>query len=310
MRARGITVAAACAAANSLVVLGGSAWAAAPKTPSVIVLVARAASGCFSDTIRVTGFLVPREEALITLDLDGYRISEVLVAQGAAVKSGQDLVRLTRVPDVPGPAGPAAAAQQGLPATMTLRAPAAGLITRSTAELGAVASPRAEPLFRIMINNELELEVEVPSIHVSKLKRDSNQTARVDVENGARVGGKVRLVPAEIDRMTQLGRARLSIDRVPSLRVGMFSQATIDASRSCGIAIPRSAVSYRADGTSVQVVRGARIETRRVRTGLRSDTNIEIREGLKDGDIVVANAGGSLHDGDLVKPVFPEQLDK
>jgi multidrug efflux pump subunit AcrA (membrane-fusion protein) len=69
-------------------------------------------------------------------------------------------------------------------------------------------------------------------------------------------------------------------------------------------------VSYQADGTTVQVVRDTKIETRRVRIGLRSDTNVEVREGLKDGDIVVANAGGSLHDGDQVKPVFPEQLDK
>ncbi len=311
MKARRIAAAAACVAVNGLVMLGGEAWSAPPKASSVIVLVARAASGCFSDTIRVTGFLVPREEALITLDIDGYRVTEILAAEGTTVRSGQDLVRLTRQSaDVPNPGGAAAAAQAALPATMTLRAPAAGLITRSAAELGAVASPRAEPLFRIMINNELELEVEVPSIHVSKLKRDANQTARVEVENGTQVGGRIRLVPAEIDRMTQLGRARLSIDRTPSLRVGMFSRATIDASRSCGIAIPRSAVSYQADGTTVQVVRDTKIETRRVRIGLRSDTNVEVREGLKDGDIVVANAGGSLHDGDQVKPVFPEQLDK
>ncbi len=310
MKARRIAAATACVALNSLVTPGG-AWSAPPKASSVIVLVARAANGCFSDTIRVTGFLVPREEALITLDADGYRVTEILAAEGTTVRSGQDLVRLTRqTADVPNQSGAAAAAQAALPATMTLRAPAAGLITRSAVELGAVASPRAEPLFRIMINNELELEVEVPSIHVSKLKRDANQTARVEVENGTQVGGRIRLVPAEIDRMTQLGRARLSIDRIPSLRVGMFSRATIDASRSCGIAIPRSAVSYQADGTTVQVVRDTRIETRRVRIGLRSDTNVEIREGLKDGDIVVANAGGSLHDGDQVKPVFPEQLDK
>ncbi len=266
----------------------------APKASSVIVLVARAASGC-SDTIRVTGFLVPREEALITLDADGYRVTEILAAEGTTVRSGQDLVRLTRqTTDVPNQSGAAAAAQAALPATMTLRAPATGLITRSAAELGAVASPRAEPLFRIMINNEPELEVEVPSIHVVEAQRDANQTARVEVENGTQVGGRIRLVPAEIDRMTQLGRARLSIDRTPSLRVGMFSRATIDASRSCGIAIPRSAVSDQADGTTVQVVRDTKIETRRVRIGLRSDSNIEIREGLKDGDTVVANAGGSL----------------
>jgi hypothetical protein len=68
MTARRIVVsAAACLAAAGIVLCqGGGAWPAPPPTPSAIVIVARPVGGCFSDTIRVTGFLVPREEALVT----------------------------------------------------------------------------------------------------------------------------------------------------------------------------------------------------------------------------------------------------
>jgi multidrug efflux pump subunit AcrA (membrane-fusion protein) len=290
------------------------ARSAPAKEPSVIVMVARAANGCFSDTIRVTGLLVPRDLALVTLDVPGYRISEVLAGEGDHVKAGQELVRLARtsggdVPGVPN-ANDSAAAWVGLPAVVTLKAPAPGLVTRVTAVAGAVAAPEADPLFQIMINDELELQVDVPSIHVPKLRANGNQTARVQVDNGAQVSGHVRTVPAEIERTTQLGRARVSIDRAPSLRVGMFARAAIDASNSCGIAVPRAAVSYEADGTTVQVVRDGKVETRRVNIGLLSDANVEIREGLKEGELVVANAGGSLHDGDHVKTVLVDQKDK
>jgi multidrug efflux pump subunit AcrA (membrane-fusion protein) len=289
------------------------ARSAPAKEPSVIVMVARAANGCFSDTIRVTGLLVPRDLALVTLDVPGYRISEVLAGEGDHVKAGQDLVRLARTSSdgtgVPNPSEPAAG-RAGLSAVITLRAPAAGLVTRAAAVAGAVASPDAEPLFQIMINDELELQVDVPSIHVPKLRVDGSQTARVAVDNGAQVSGRVRTAPAEIERATQLGRARVSIDRASSLRVGMFARAAIDASNSCGIAVPRAAVSYEADGTTVQVVRDGKVETRPVRIGLLSDSNVEIREGLKEGEVVVANAGGSLHDGDHVKTVFVDQIDK
>jgi multidrug efflux pump subunit AcrA (membrane-fusion protein) len=301
------------AAGGLLLSAATNAWPAPPQSPSAMVIVARAVSACFSDTIRVTGFLVPREEALVTLDAEGYRIAEILAVEGDRVTAGEQLVRLTRQSGDPEPLGSAraaAASAQAAPATMILRAPAAGLITRSSAMVGATALPRAEPLFRIMIDGEIELEVEVPSVHVPKLRRDANQTARIDVDNGVELGARVRVVPQEIDRQTQLGRARLALERAPSLRVGMFSRAAIDASRSCGIAVPRSAVSYRADGTTVQVVNGTKIETRQVRIGLLSDSSVEIRDGLKEGDIVVANAGASLRDGDLVKPVFPDQLDK
>ena len=95
----------------------------------------QAVTYCFSDTIGVTGFLVPREEAIVNLDADGYRISEALVKEGATVTSGQELVRLTRLSvegqNVPAPPG----ARPG-PATMVLKAPAAGLVTRHHFEGG------------------------------------------------------------------------------------------------------------------------------------------------------------------------------
>ena len=293
---------------------GDAAWAAEPPSQGADVMVVKAVTYCFSDTIGVTGFLVPREEAIVNLDADGYRISETLVKEGATVTTGQDLVKLTRLSaeGQPPQGPPGAPGARPLPATMVLKSPAAGLVTRSTAMVGAVASVamRAEPLFRIMINNEIELEVDVPSIHVPKLKADGRQTARVEVENGTEVSGRVRLVPGEVDRMTQLGRVRLSIDRSPSLRVGMFARAAIDASRSCGVAVPRAAVTYRTEGTSVQVIRNGVVETRRITTGLTSDTDIEIRDGIKEGDILVASAGTSLHDGEAVKPVYVKRPDE
>ena len=91
--------------------------------------------------------------------------------------------------------------------------------------------------------------------------------------------------------MSQLGKVRISVERDPSLRMGSFGRATIDASRSCGISVPKAAVLYRTEGTSVQVVRDRTVETRRVRVGFHSDLNVEIREGIREGDVVVANAG-------------------
>jgi HlyD family secretion protein len=45
---------------------------------------------------------------------------------------------------------------------------------------------------------------------------------------------------------------------------------------------------------------------RRAQTGFHSDSDTEIRERLSEGDLVLANAGSSLRDGDRVKPVLAE----
>jgi multidrug efflux pump subunit AcrA (membrane-fusion protein) len=88
----------------------------------------------------------------------------------------------------------------------------------------------------------------------------------------------------------------------------MFARATIDADRSCGISVPRSGVQYRTEGPRVQIVRDNVIETRVVKVGFHSDMDIEIRDGLREGDLIVANAGSSLRDGDRVIPVVADAL--
>jgi multidrug efflux pump subunit AcrA (membrane-fusion protein) len=276
-------------------------FAAETSSPSTVqVSVVRASKACFSSTIRVTGFLVARDEAIVTLDAPGLRVTEVLVGEGDRVTSGQTLVRLVRQASE----GQDAAAAR---TTMILKAPAAGVVTRSTAVVGATASPmQTEPLFRIAVDNEIELEAEVPSIHAGAIS--PGQTARIQIEDSRELSGRVRQAPAAVDQRTQLGRARLSLERDPWLRLGMFARATIDADRSCGISVPRSAVHYRTEGPRVQVVRDNVIETRVVQVGFHSDMDIEIREGLREGDLIVANAGSSLRDGDKVNPIMADTL--
>jgi multidrug efflux pump subunit AcrA (membrane-fusion protein) len=260
------------------------------------VIVVRAKNACFSAAVRVTGYLVARQEVVVPLQR-GEKVVEVLAAQGDDVTAGQIVARVERqTPDMSKPGGLMKTE------TVALKAPAAGIIIDSTAFVGATESPlRPEPLFRIAIDNEIELEAEVPSIYVPELS--SGQTVQVILAAGSEVTGRLRLVPISIDDHTQLGRARISLERNPHLRYGMFAKATISAERSCGISVPNTALTYRTGGTSVQIVRNDVIETRSLQIGIRSDSATEVRRGLKEGDLVVANAGTSLRDGDRVKPV-------
>jgi multidrug efflux pump subunit AcrA (membrane-fusion protein) len=286
------------------------ALAQAEPSTKAGVLVVKATTACFSDMVRVAGYLVPRRVAVVNVEADGYRITEVGPAEGEQVASGQVLARLTRQvgEGANPPASAGAGAARPTPASLTLRAPAAGLVMKSTARIREMTSPQAEPLFQIVVDNEIELEAQIPSIHIAKLK--TGEIARVTVAGGAERVGKVRLVAPDIDQKSQLGKVRLAVGNDASLRVGMFASATIDAKRSCGVAIPRGAVESRVEGTSVRVVRGNIVEMRRVTVGLLSDDSAEIREGLNDGEVVVANAGSSLHDGDKINPKFSGEFDQ
>ena len=264
-----------------------------------LVVVTKSTNACFSDLVRVTGFVVPRREAVAGADQEGSKVTDLFIREGDSVTDNQELARLSAPPQQPGtpPNAPK-------PAPVSLRAPAAGLVTEVRTIVGAPASPQAGPMFRIAVNNEVELDAEVPSVHLSKL--NPGATARISRDNAPDLIGRVRLVSPQIDRTTQLGHVRIALTNNPSLKVGMFARASIDAKRSCGVAVPRTAI----DHLTVQVIKGNTVETRKVRVGLVSDTSTEILEGLDVGETVVADAGSSLHDGDQIKTMFADELDR
>lgn len=268
-------------------------------TSDALVVVTKSTNACFSDLVRVTGFFVPRREAVVVADQEGSRVTDLFVTEGAVVTDNQELARLSPPPQMPGQ--PQRPGPQG---PISLKASAPGLITEVRTIVGAPASPQAGPMFRIAVNNEIELDAQVPAVHMSKL--NTGATVRISRDGATDLIGRVRLVSPEIDRATQLGRVRITVANNPSLKVGMFARASIDAKRSCGVAVPKTAI----DHLTIQVVKGNTVETRRVRVGLTSDSSTEILEGLDVGEVVVADAGSSLHDGDQIKTMFADELDR
>ena len=261
------------------------------------VVVTKSTNACFSDLVRVTGHVVPRREAVVGADQEGSKVTDLFIREGDMVSDNQELARLSAPPQQPG-------APAGKSGPVSLRAPAPGLVTEVRTAVGAPASPQAGPMFRISINNEVELDAEVPAVHLLKL--NPGATVRISRDDAPDMVGRLRLVSPQIDRATQLGHVRISVTNNPQLKVGMFARASIDAKRSCGVAVPRTAI----DHLTVQVVKGNTVETRKVRVGLVSDSNTEILEGLDVGETVVADAGSSLHDGDQIKTMFADELDR
>jgi multidrug efflux pump subunit AcrA (membrane-fusion protein) len=268
-------------------------------TGQALVVVAKTVNACFSDMVRVTGFIVPKREAVVGADQEGSKVTDLFVREGDIVTENQELARLSPPPQQQGQQQ-----QGGRTGPVSLRAPAAGLITEVRTIVGAPASPQAGPMFRIAVNNEIELDAEVPSVHILKL--NPGATARISRDGAPDLVGRVRLVSPQIDRTSQLGKVRIALTSNPSLKVGMFARANIDAKRSCGVAVPHTAI----DRLTVQVVKGNTIETRKVRVGLSSETSTEILEGLDVDEVVVADAGTSLHDGDQIKTMFADELDR
>ncbi len=256
----------------------------APKGAAVTVLTA--AKSCFADIVEVSGIIIAREETAVRAERQGLKVAEILAEAGDTVTAGQTLARLTL------PEG----GQQ------VLQAPVAGLISASSAVLGAVASAKGEALFSIIARSEFDLVGLVPTRDIAKIA--VNQPAKVKVVGAGEVDGKVRRIAPTVEPNSQLGQAYVAITTNRRLLVNSSGRAQITTGKSCNVSVPLTAVLYGPAGTVVQVVRRQRVETRQVDIGLMAAGQLEIRKGLSEGDVVVARAGTLLREGDPVRPVM------
>jgi HlyD family secretion protein len=256
----------------------------APKGAAVTVL--KATKSCFNNIVEVSGTVIAREETAVRPERQGLKVAEVLADAGDTVTAGQTLARLTL------PEG----------GMTQVQAPVVGMISSSAAVVGAPASGKGEALFSIIVRGEFDLVGLVPTQDVAKLA--INQSARIKVVGAGDVDGKVRRVAPTIEPNSQLGQVVISVTTNRRLLVNSSGRALIITGRSCNnVSVPLTAVLYGPAGTVVQVVRRARVETKRVEVGLMSQGQVEIRDGLAEGDIVVARAGALLREGDPVRPV-------
>jgi multidrug efflux pump subunit AcrA (membrane-fusion protein) len=228
--------------------------------------------------------MMARDETQVRPEKFGSKVSEIMADAGDSVTAGQILARITP------PEG----------GSINVTAPVAGLVSTSSAQIGAIAGGKGDALFTIIARSEYDLVGMVPVKDISKLQ--VGQSARIKIIGAGEVDGRVRRIAPTIEPNSQLGQVFIGITPARRFLVNASGRALIKTGQSCGIAVPLTAILYGSAGTVVQVVRRARIETRRVEIGLMTAGQVEIKDGLVEGDIVVARAGALLREGDPVRP--------
>jgi multidrug efflux pump subunit AcrA (membrane-fusion protein) len=262
----------------------------APKGPAVTVL--KVAKSCFSDIVEATGTIIAREETSVRPERPGLKVTDVLAEAGDTTTAGQVLARL--------------ALPEG--GTLQVTAPVAGVIAASTAQIGNFASAKGEALFTIVARSEYDLVGLVATTDLRKLA--VNQPATVRISGAGDIDGKVRRIGPTVEPNIQQGMVYIGISSQKRLLLKASGRALIKSGQSCNVAVPLTAVQYSSAGTVVQVIRRNRVETKRVEVGLMSGGNIEVRDGLNEGDVVVARAGALLREGDPVRPVMAAEAAK
>jgi membrane fusion protein (multidrug efflux system) len=179
--------------------------------------------------------------------------------------------------------------------------PVSGAIERKYINAGAyVEAPTM--VFRVVDNRQLELESPVPSAQLGQVRPGQTMSFRVNSYPSVSFEGKVIEVGPAVDALTRSAKLRIRVDNTSGrLKAGMFAEGEIlTGVQQRAINIPATAV-YRAEGTSagsyVFVVENNRAVRRSIRIGRETGSKLEITEGLKPGDLLVAEQKIELAEG-------------
>lgn len=187
-----------------------------------------------------------------------------------------------------------------------IRAPADGVVLTRSAEVGQLAAPGSEPLFRLGRGGAIEMRGQVAEQDLPALA--SGQSASVRITGVERAfGGTVRLVGPVIDPGTRLGSVRIDLEPDPVLRPGAFARAEVAVRSEQRPVLPQTAVLADERGSYVFVVgAGERVERRDVRVAGTRNEGIVIAEGIDGSERIVTTAAAFLREGETVRTVSPD----
>ncbi|TNE87290.1 MAG: efflux RND transporter periplasmic adaptor subunit [Deltaproteobacteria bacterium] len=183
---------------------------------------------------------------------------------------------------------------------LTVRAPFDGVVTAVYAQVGETAT--GGPAARVADLSALELTLPVHERDLMRVKKGAE--AEVYFPNlGITTTGEVTWVGLEIDRRTRTAQVEATIDNgTLGLPAGAFADATLrsDIGRT-GITIPAAALAGPDEAPFVWVVVDDHASRREVAVRPLPDGKLEVVEGVKAGERIVASRVSAVTEG----PVTP-----
>lgn len=188
-------------------------------------------------------------------------------------------------------------------------APFAGTISARTVSPGQVIT-KSTTLTWLIDLDPVKAEVNVPERFLGQLKTGQKIEFAVAAFPDRKFSGEVYFVSPFVDNATRTAQVKARIPNPDGLlKPGMFASMDLTLTlRSEAVVIPESALMQSGDRTTVYVVDAAQTaQIRPVKPGVRMAGIVEIEQGVKAGEVVIAEGLQKTRPGGPVKPVTAEE---
>jgi Cu(I)/Ag(I) efflux system membrane fusion protein len=257
--------------------------------------------------VNVTGQPVTRGQALFEVyspELVSAQREYAIAAQAASSGSTESRVAMQQLADASLARlrnwnVDADSAKAGVSRTLTFRSPVAGVVTEKKALQGMRFMP-GDVLFQIADTSTVWIVADVAEQDIAQIRTGGKASVRVDAYPGKVLTGTVAYIYPTLKAETRTVSVRIELANPGGLlKPAMYAQVEFDAGGSRSVvAVPSAAVIDSGVRKVVVVDLGeGRFEPREVKTGVRGDALVEILDGVREGERVVA-AGNFLIDSE------------
>jgi len=189
-------------------------------------------------------------------------------------------------------------------AKSTLKSPVSGVLDRLLIDRGEYVSP-GTALATVVQIDRLKVLVAVPERNVLFFKAGDRVTVRyasVDGEDGPSREGKIAHLAYQADALTRTYRAEIALDNPHrQLRPGMIVRVEFfRRTLTQVVTVPLFAVVERDGVTYVYIEDNGIAHQRKVITGLVSDDQVVILDGISRGERLIVRGQQLISDGDRV----------
>lgn len=258
--------------------------------PNVEVKTAEVTMQVLKDKVQAIGEVKSEKEASVSSQFDG-RIVSLNVLPGDKVKKGALIARIrTKNADV------IASRVKGEFSDISITSPISGSVVKKYVSEGDIIT-QGQPIVKVVARKPLYLLVDVPERYFAKIKAGNKVKFVAGVNTYT---GKVIAKSTAIDPLTGTFKVRAKITG-KNLLPGVFGKVWIIMEKKSCVAVPREAVLTKNGEKIVFVVEGNVARIKKVETGIETDKYIEIKNGLKVGDIVATIGDYELQDGMAVR---------
>ena len=186
----------------------------------------------------------------------------------------------------------------------TIKAPIQGTITKRFIEKGSLVMP-GTPVAEIVDVSRLKFIANVSESEAAQIKRGQQISITSSIFPGITYRGVVAAVGVKADDARRFPvETEIVNDPVHPLKAGMFGTGTFGSgSLREALVIPRNAIVGSIKDPKVYLVENNKAVLKDIRIGSANDYEVEIADGLKEGELVVTSGQINLDNNVTVKVV-------